>query len=284
MSALESISSLQRRILNDWFPGAVVERDYSWGLTETRVLQVRSANSRYIFKAAPPGDKHLSRELRAHQEWLSPWLELGRVPRLVHADPEASVLATEFVPGHLVLDSSVADFPGAFRQAGALLRLLHRQLHVLDHDYESRANESMRRWLDGPHRIPAEAVRELGQMLESWPTPPVLLVPTHGDWQPRNWLWNEGKLVPIDFGRASLWPAMTDFARLEVQDFRRNPVLEAAFLDGYGVDPRASKAWFRTRVREAVGTAAWAYVHHDEAFEQQGHAMIAEILTRGATG
>ena len=53
-------------------------------------------------------------------------------------------------------------------------------------------------------------------------------------------------------------PALTDFARLAVQVFRRNPNLETAFLAGYGIDPREAGAWHRTRVRgEAIATAVW---------------------------
>lgn len=54
--------------------------------------------------------------------------------------------------------------------------------------------------------------------------------------------------------------------------------LEAAFIEGYGSDPREPGAWRRNRIREAVGTAAWAYQVGDEAFERQGHRMIAEAL------
>ena len=59
---------------------------------------------------------------------------------------------------------------------------------------------------------------------------------------------------------------------------REAPTLEAAFLDGYGGDPREPDAWRRLRVAEAVGTAVWAYGVGDEAFEQQGHRMIADVL------
>lgn len=74
-------------------------------------------------------------------------------------------------------------------------------------------------------------------------------------------------------------PALTDFARLAAQDFRRDPNLEAAFLDGYGPDPRTPDTWYRTRVREAIGTACWARRVGSESFEAQGHQMIAEVLS-----
>jgi hypothetical protein len=82
----------------------------------------------------------------------------------------------------------------------------------------------------------------------------------------------------IDLGRADLRPAMTDFGRLAAQQFRTDPALESAFLDGYGGDPREPAAWQRNRFREAIATAVWAYQVGDEPFEQQGHRMIVEAL------
>ena len=72
---------------------------------------------------------------------------------------------------------------------------------------------------------------------------------------------------------------MTDLVRLAGQDFWRNPSLEDAFLDGYGRDPRESEAWHRHRVREAIGTACWAFQVGDEPFEEHGHRLISEVLT-----
>jgi hypothetical protein len=68
------------------------------------------------------------------------------------------------------------------------------------------------------------------------------------------------------------------FRRLAVRDFARDPELEHAFLDGYGTDPRDPEAWKRTRIREAVATASWAYQVGDEAFEQEGLRGLAIAL------
>jgi hypothetical protein len=72
--------------------------------------------------------------------------------------------------------------------------------------------------------------------------------------------------------------ALTDFARLASLQFRTGQALEAGFVEGYGGDPREPAAWRRNRIREAIGTAAWAYQVGDERFELQGHRMIAEVL------
>ena len=133
-----------------------------------------------------------------------------------------------------MLGSEYVDVPSTYRQAGELLAVFHAQTTGTDDDYERRENEKALAWLSGPHRIAPDTVERLRAEIAAWPTPAATLVPTHGDWQPRNWLVHDGVVSVIDFGRAAMRPAMTDFARLAVQDFLRDLELEAAFLDGYG--------------------------------------------------
>lgn len=276
---LGKLSSPQRALLEQWLPGATVVGDHSWGLVETTVLEMVHGGSRFIVKAGGDSDRHIERELHAHLHWLRPWTSTGRAPSLQHGDATAKLLVTTYLPGELVLSSEHVDDPSTYRQAGELLALLHAQTMVRDDDYERRENEKSLALLRGAHRIAAAAVERLRAEIAAWPTPAVNLVPTHGDWQPRNWLIHNDVLSVIDFGRAAMRPAWTDFARLAVQEFRGAPDLEAAFLDGYGNDPRETGAWHRTQVREAIATAVWAYRVDDEAFEAQGHRMIAEALS-----
>ena len=284
ISELNNLSLRQRALLDQWLPGASVEKDHSWGLVETTVLEVLHAGSRFIVKAGGGDDHHIERELYAHLHWLLPWTSRGRAPALEHGDAEAKLLVTTFLPGRLVLGSDRGDDPSTYRQAGELLALLHAQAGVTDDHYETRENEKALAWLSGSHRITAPVVALLRAQISVWPTPPAPLTPTHGDWQPRNWLIRDGVVSVIDFGRAAMRPALTDFARLAAQDFRRDPNLEEAFLDGYGPDPRTPDTWYRTRVREAIGTACWAHRVGSESFEAQGHRMIAEVLSERCPG
>jgi Ser/Thr protein kinase RdoA (MazF antagonist) len=222
----------------------------------------------------------MGRELQAHEAWLGPWTSIGRAPIRVHADVATNLLVTGYLPGRLVLGTDHAHDPATYRQAGELLALLHAQVEVTDPEHEARENAKSLGWLDTPHRIAPRVEERLRSLIASWPTPPATLVPTHGDWQPRNWLVDDqGVVSVIDFGRAALRPAMTDLARLEVQQFRGHPELERAFLDGYGADPREPSAWHRTLVREAVSTAAWAHQVGDEEFEEQGLRMVDDALS-----
>ena len=270
----------QQALLDTWLPGAEVVHDHSWDLGLRRVLELGHEGSRYVLKAGGPDDGHMAREIRAHEEWLEPWTSRGLAPVRVRCDRPLRMLLARWLPGTLVEGTPYADAPATFHQAGALLRLLHDQPGAVDDDYERRETARSLAWLDEPHRIAPDVEARLRELVATWDvevsTP---LVPTHGDWQPRNWLVDvDGTVRVIDLGRADLRPALTDLARVDAQDFRRDPALEAAFLDGYGSDPRSPGLWLRTRLREAISTAVWAFRVGDEPFEQQGHRRIAEAL------
>ncbi|HEY0186670.1 MAG TPA: phosphotransferase [Cellulomonas sp.] len=276
----DRLTAEQRHRLAGWLPGAVVEADLGWGLIETTVLRLRAADGGLcVVKAGGPSDQHLAREIRAHRCWLAGWVDAGRAPVLLHADVGAKLLVTRWLPGALVLGDPAADDPATYRQAGRLLAGLHAVERRDDPTYEARENDRLRRWLVAPHRIAPADVARIGALVDSWPEPPAVLVPTHGDWQPRNWLVHDGEVRVIDLGRADLRPAATDLDRLAARDFRRDPALEVAFLAGYGADPREPGAWSRTQVREAVATAAWAYRVGDARFEQEGLRRVAEVLS-----
>lgn len=278
---VESLDDRQRALLAVWLPGAFVVRDLSWGLLETTVLEVTVRDvGRFIVKAGGPSDKHLAREIHAHQQWLIPWVSQGRAPQMMHHDVDAKVLLTCYLPGDLVLGTEHERAPETFRQAGELLAAFHRQLAVVDDGWEAAENARSFARLGAPHRIDPETTTRLRELVGSFATPPVTLVPTHGDWQPRNWLIHQGTVSVIDFGRAALRPAWTDMTRLAVKDFPGNPDLEGAFLAGYESDPREAGGWFRTQVREAIGTAVWGHQVGDEEFERLGHRMVADVLAR----
>lgn len=275
---LASLTALQRGLLQEWLPGLRIVSDHSWGLVENVVLQVEADGQRFIVKADGESNHHIPRELDAHERWLSPWVTAGRAPQLIAGDRTAKILVTQYLPGQLVLGSHAQQIPDTFRQAGELLAKFHAQPGFVSLDYEANENLKVLRNLQKPHRIEPHVETSLSEIVQSWPEDPVTLVPTHGDWQPRNWLVHDGHVSIIDFGRAALRPAISDLLRLEARDFRYDPAREAAFAEGYGADPRESSAWFRERLREAINTAVWAYAVGDETFESEGHAMIERVL------
>lgn len=272
----------QCELIEAWLPGVEIEADMSWGLVETTVLRARAGERTVVVKAGGASDSHIGREIRAHREWTGPWVRRGRAARMLHADTGAKVLVTEYLPGALVEGTAAAATMDTYAQAGELLRAYHAQAAVEDRDYEPRMNAKALTWLDGPHAIAPETAEALRAMVESWQPATVTCVPTHGDWQGRNWLIDNGTVRVIDLGRAALRPAAEDFERLAVGEFVRHPGAEKAFVSGYGADPREPDSWFRQRVRSAIGAACWAHRVGDRGFEAQGHRMIADILTEAS--
>ena len=275
---MSALSEPQQRLLDQWLPGAELVARHGWGLTQTTVLEMLHDNRRLIVKAGGPGDRHIARELRAHRDWLLPWARLGVAPEIVHGDVTAKLLVTRWLSGHLVLGQPAAENPEAYRQAGDLLARFHAQALTSDPDYERQQDQRTLDWLESPHRIPVGWCEQVRSRLSTSPARPALLVPTHGDFQPRNWLVDSGVVRLIDFGCADLRPAYTDLTRLSYRDFARDPDLESAFIDGYGADPRRTGTWTRNRIREGVSTAAWSYQAGDEQFEQEGLRLLADAL------
>lgn len=279
MPAPDVLSRGQEQVLRSWLPGYDVVADHSWGLTDTVVLQVRHGDQELIVKAGGPGNHHIRREIRARRGWTGPWLRTGSVGALLHVSDEVGMLVVEHLPGRLVQEvPEAARAPETYRQAGRLLALLHCQASTEDDGYEAAADAKALRWLEQDHRIPPPTVDRLRAAVATHDHGPVELVPTHGDWHTRNWIVHDGRVSVIDLGRAEWRPALTDLARLARREWEDRPDLEEAFLDGYGADPRRPAVWRATLLREAVGTAVWAYQVGDHAFEQQGHRMIEQAL------
>jgi thiamine kinase-like enzyme len=265
-------------MLSEWFPQMVVVADLSWGLVDTVVLHVRVRDRDVIVKASGSADDHLGQEIAAYRAWVGRLAETEQAPRLLRADEANNVLVTTFLEGRLVLGAEAEWQTDTYAQAGELLARFHSQASRADQDYERTANAKALRWLDGPHRIPPTIEAQLRAEIRAFDAPTVMVVPTHGDWQPRNWMHHLGTVSVIDFGRADWRPADSDFGRLAAQQLRDRPDLEKALIDGYGSDPREPSAWRRTRLRDAVGTACWAHQVGDSGFEAQGHRMIADVL------
>jgi hypothetical protein len=245
---------------------------------DTTVLEVASEGHRYIVKAAGPANTHIGREIEAHKSSTAGWIREGRAARLVQAAPSSNLLVTEYLEGSLVEGTDAEFEPDTYLQAGRLLQAFHSQSGRSDDHYESVATAKALSWLEKPHRMDERTVANARAILDAYEPEPVRVVPTHGDWQPRNWLAQDGQLRVIDFGRFEYRPAITDFCRLTVQQWREGPPLEEAFFEGYGPDPRHSGLWNMLLLREAISTAAWAYQVGNREFEDQGHRMLREAL------
>lgn len=273
------LSPRQRELLDEWMPGARVLADLSWNQVDTVVLHVQHGAEELLVRAEGPDGHHMARELAAHEGgFVDAWAREGVATRVRCADGDAKLLVTDFLPGRLVYRTPAAVDPAVHRRAGELLRIFHEQASRPSNGVDAVATARAVASLESPHAIAPEEEEQLRVLLREWAPVEAPLVPTHGDWQPRNWLLDGRTLRVIDFGRFAFRPAATDLVRLAAQEWQGAPECEAAFLAGYGGDPRHPDHWRLMRLREAIGTAVWAHQVADAAFEAQGHRMIAEML------
>ena len=279
MSAWDRLSREQRNWVHQRLGDPQSVHDMSWNLVESIVLHVQCAEGDVVVKAGGASNHHIDREIAAHPEYTRSLVAAGSAARLRAADSSLRVMILDYLPGRLVEGTEAEKQPETYTLAGTLLRTLHRQEAREDAGYWARTNGRALSWLDGTHRVDADAAAAARRILQSEPAAPAHVVPTHGDWQPRNWLIDDGIVRVIDFGRFAFRPPATDLTRLAAQQWRRHPELEAAFFDGYGEDPRAADDWRFARLQEAVGTACWAFQVGEESFEAQGHRMLDEALT-----
>lgn len=283
---LPGLTPIQAGFVHEHLGATELVRDMGWHQVDTQVLHVRAAGDRdVVVKAAsaPQGRHHLVRELRAHLGGaVAPLVALQRAGKMVAGDADTGVLVLEYQPGTLVEGTEAERDPRVHEEAGRLLRVVHAH-PAPDGEWAALANSRALRWLDTtPHRLKnahaAAARRILQAEGGAGAGPPVEIVHTHGDWQPRNWQLEAGRLHIIDWGRYERRPAYTDLVRCAAQQWREDPALADAFVRGYGSDPRLDVGWKIECLRQAVGTACWARQVGDEAFEAQGFEMVREAL------
>ncbi|MGZ0711250.1 phosphotransferase (plasmid) [Coraliomargarita sp. W4R53] len=268
----------QRKLIEQWEPTAEIVADLSWRIGGTTVLLARAEDRDFVVKAGERGDLNVGREIDARERWTQVWVDLGVAARTIESDRDANILLFEYLSGDLVAGTEAAFTPDVHRRAGELLRIFHDQQSVDPGDADDEATRRTSAWIESAHRIDPDTVQQLRYALGVLPSVTAPLVPTHGDFQPRNWLLDDGEVRFMDFGRFGYRAAATDFARMAAQEWQQNPECEVAFVEGYGFDPRDEREWLTIRLREAVGTAVWAYQAGDPVFEQQGLRMIDEVL------
>lgn len=274
----QALNAGQLEVLIQWLPGVRLVEDLSWHQTDTVVLRLDCENKEYILKTAGSRNHHFDREFEAHHSVTAPLVAYGVAASLRFASEQARLMVLDYLPGTLVDATPAEEIPSIHYQAGEVLRLLHDADSFTDTEYESRIQEKCWRLLNKQHRIEPAVAEKILEVLDAYTPQPITVVPTHGDWQPRNWLEDQGRLYVIDFGRFEYRPAATDLVRLASQQWRGKPELEAAFLQGYGQDPRTAVRWPMQYLYEGLATSVWSYSMGDEEFETQGHQMLLDAL------
>ena len=215
--------------------------DRSWARPESAVWQItgRSGDSWFVKRHHSRRFHH--REVTAYRRWTGA-LGSSRVPALAAANDSALAIIISGLPGQPAqgLAFSLDEEREVHYQAGGLLRRFHQAAQPADDPGSieravARVEEHLHRAQGLLSTSQIQLVRRAADRLQH-AARGVPAVPTHGDVQPRNWIWDQAgrQLAFIDFERAELAPAVRDLVRLEYGPWDRRPDLREAFLDGYG--------------------------------------------------
>lgn len=235
--------------VGEWFTAVVgrVEqvRDVSWPKPQSRVWMV-STRCGDVFLKVSPSDAAFQRETDAltkfHQD--APF----EFPHLIgsHANLRAIILSK--VDGDLVRvpipAPEKARISRIYEQAGMAARWLHnstpvaadgiakaRRMHyVLDKADERQKVGAAA--LDRDDRGVLKTAREV--FMASAPSAGLGVI--HGDFQPRNWLWDtrHSRFGLIDFETMTVGFVIEDLGWMFATQWHANPRLRASFLSGYG--------------------------------------------------
>ncbi|MEV3857653.1 aminoglycoside phosphotransferase family protein [Streptomyces sp. NPDC050095] len=253
------------------------------------VWEIQGPGQQRWFAKEHVGPKLHGREVDAYTNWTY-LLGDGRAPQLAAADPATRTVVITAVPGHSLDDLRLpaAEEREAYRQAGALLARLHAAVDA-PAAYETTPVTDPAAWTNSVERLlnaaaphlPAADVSLLRALLGRVP-PQQPLALTHGDYMPKNWLWDSAEqfLRIIDFERTCRdVPARIDFARLTFRRLRQRPDLENAFWSGFGRS-LSDEEELACRVHAAVDaldSLVWGIEHHDLGLVEEAHTMVENL-------
>jgi 8-oxo-dGTP diphosphatase len=247
--------------------------DCSWQRDTSAVWRLSSASGGCWYLKRHSSGRFHEREVAALRNW-APALGRGRVPELAAADPEILVMVVTAVPGEPVLglQLSTREEQQVHQQAGQMLGRLHESRLVPGAGEDaSRLTSRVDAHLDeaGGLLTPAQQamVRDCASRL-AWLGPRVPAVASHGDFQPRNWLWDTAgcRLGIIDWERAEPAPAVRDLVRLQYGPWDGRPDLREDFFAGYGRDltPEEDETLFCYAILDALSGLRWGLANGDD--------------------
>jgi Ser/Thr protein kinase RdoA (MazF antagonist) len=170
--------------------------------------------------------------------------------------------------------------PDVYRQAGELLARLQAPAEVSDTYAEQALAAVSRRIAEATGLVSGSQLDALGERAARFTPRPVRLYFTHGDYQPRNWVIDNGRVGVIDFGRGQDRSWVSDLVRLQNQQFAEHPERERAFMAGLGrmVESEDTELLAIESMRQGLGTVIWAHGIGDRDFEEHGRTMITRLL------
>lgn len=233
--------------------------------------------------------RHYLAEVRALDEWVQclPNQEWWSVPNILTTADELGAVIITGLPGLILEDTAVEASTRAklFVLAGKFASLLHSSRIELSTTSTSRTYtvQELDRYLLGAEpyidRATLTWVDSIVRRAGAWEG--LAIVPTHGDFSPRNWLVCEGTaaLGIIDWEQSRPGYYVEDFQRMIQDHWILEPQLKDAFFTGYGRQP-SELEWYQANqvvLINAVISVPWSISHGDLEFEQRSRAVIESL-------
>ncbi|MET7679017.1 aminoglycoside phosphotransferase family protein [Streptomyces sp. NPDC005423] len=255
------------------------------GDSRPSVWEVNGPGGERWFAKQHAGPKLHRREVFAYRNWTVA-LGADRAPELVTADEETRTILVTAVPGCSLdkLHLPAEQERKAYEQAGELLARHHAAVadgptsETNEEEWEQAANDLLDR--TGMYVLEHDValVRELTKQ-----APPRLpLVAGHGDYMPKNWMWEETEqlLRVIDFERVELRPAAyRDMSRLRYRILHHHRPLDGAFHHGYGrrLTEEEQVACRAYAALDALDSLSWGIQHRDIGLVDEAHTMLENL-------
>jgi hypothetical protein len=237
------------------------------------------------------GAKLHRREVDAYRKWTV-CLGADRAPELIAADTQTRSVLVTAVSGRSLdtLRLPVGQERKAYEQAGELLARHHTAAtdepatDVADETWDAIAAKL----LDGAASYVPEHDIAMVRALAIEALPRLPHVAAHGDYMPKNWMWDETeqRLRIIDFERAELQPAARrDFSRLRYRVLLQRPDLKAAFHHGYGrqLTDDELTACRTYGALDALDSLSWGIQHRDIGLVDEAHTMLENLRRENGT-
>ncbi|WP_244174836.1 aminoglycoside phosphotransferase family protein [Streptomyces misionensis] len=247
--------------------------------------EIHTPNGDRWFAKQHVGPKLHAREVNAYGNWTAS-LKRGRAPELLASDAASRTILVTAVPGRSLdtLRLPAEQERKAYEQAGELLARHHSAAAT-----QPAAQVAQEQWDETVARlrhsaapcIPAHEISVVRALLDKAP-PSLPHVAGHGDYMPKNWMWDEAEqlLRIIDFERAELQPASRrDLSRLRYRILLQRPDLDAAFHYGYG-RPLTEEELAACRAYgalDAVDSLTWGNQHRDLGLVDEAHTMLENL-------
>ncbi|MFF4410399.1 aminoglycoside phosphotransferase family protein [Streptomyces sp. NPDC001404] len=266
--------------------------DASWPRGDSRIWRVTTGEAAAFVKLYPGPEKY-AREVRGCQH-AARALAADEAPRLLASEPGLPAVITSALPGRVVRGLS-------------LEAVEERRVHQL-------AGQLLRRWHDHPEPVPAPVhagimasvtaqadeaaacLEHLGEQLPaaqqdlvrevSLDLPRIAeglrVVYRHGDYSPRNWLWDpaSSRHGLIDFEESGPGIAVEDLVWLCGAAWPTRPDLREAFLTGYGsrLPEAEQRALILFTARLAVSYLNTGLTKNESVLIERGRTVLGHMV------